>query len=686
MADHETAGEIESEADALAEGQDAPEIWLKHIERAKEDEKDWFKTAKAAVAVYEADESSESGSTSPAFNILHSNIETTVPALYNSTPIPDIRRRFGDADPVGKAAVDVIERGLMYTIDEYNFDGVIAEAARDGDLAGRGTARLRYEPEIVGEQVGSQKITTEHVIWDKWGRGPARSWAEVPWIFFEHDYTKADLERLGVSKKRIKELTFNDVQDRNSDTKAEKSPTGILKTVRGYEVWDKRSRAVMFIAEQDKKKFLAVKPDPLGLKDFFPVPAPLQPLRRRRDITPICPYEVYRLLVAELDRITKRINGLISQCRVRGLYDKRLGADLERLRFCDDGQYEPAEDATIFAQGSGGLEKAVMHWPLQEIITTLKELYVQREQIKQIIYEVTGLSDVLRGATNPNETLGAQQLKAQSGSRRMSTRQKEVARFCRDLFRMKAEVMCKHFTAENLSQMTAIQVTPEVEQLLRNDLMRSYRVDIETDSTIRADVSRSQEQMSLFLQGTAQYITSMSGVLEVAPGATQALVEIYASFARNFKLGKSAEDALDKLTQMAQQPPEPKPDPEQQKMQMEGQRMQAQMQADQQKMQIDMQLKQMDMQLKQFELQVKQQLAAIDMEKAQLDIQAKRESMNLDQQAKIFDMQTRKEMSSIDIQSRRQKTQADADARQQKMDQEHEAREAKKEAMGASDD
>lgn len=307
----------------------------------------------------------------------------------------------------------------------------------------------------------------------------------------------------------------------------------------------------------------------------------------------------------------------------------------------------------------------------------MKELYVQREQIKQTIYEVTGLSDVLRGATDPRETLGAQQLKAQSGSQRLSQRQNKVAKFCRDLIRIKAEIICRHFTSENLSLMTGIQVTPEIEQILRNEMLRSYRIDIETDSTIRADVARSQEQMSNFLQGTAQYASAMAPVLQLAPGATAPIVEIYAAFARQFKLGKSAEDALEKLSQAAAQPQPEKPDPEQQKMQaqmqMEQSKMQMQQaseqakaqretekqQADLQfmgaKAQLDMQIKQMDMQIKQLDLQVKQQMAEIELQKAAAELDLKRESMRLDQEAKVYDIQTRREMGAIDIETRRQK-------------------------------
>jgi len=686
MSDNETTGEIDSEEEALKRGLPLPAVYLKHIERAKKDEEAWRKSAKAAITVYEAGRPEKGEGETPAFNILHSNIETTVPALYNSTPIPDIRRRFGDADGVAKLAVDVIERGLSYTVDEYDFDATMREATRDGELAGRGTARVRYEPTTqpqVGpdgqpmmgpdgqpmQAVGKQLVTCEHVIWDKWGHGPARAWSEVPWIYFEHDFTESDLREIGVSDERITSLSLN---DQHEDGKAEASTgvenKGILKTCRVYEIWDKRHKAVLFIAEQDKERVLAAKPDPLKLVNFFPVPTPLQPLRRRADLTPICPYEVYKPLVEELDRVTKRIRSLVNQLRVRGLIDQRLAKDFERLKFCDDGQYEPADDASVFA-GGGGLDKAIAHWPMQETIAALQQLYQQREQVKQTIYEVTGLSDVLRGATNPNETLGAQQLKAQVGSQRLSTRQGQVARFARDLFRLKAEIMCTHFSPENLQAMTQVQITPEVVDLLRNEMMRAYRIDIESDSTIRADVARSQEQMTQFLSGTAQYAQSMASVLQLAPGATGAVVEIYAAFARHFKLGKSAEDALEKLVQAAQQPQEPQPSPEEQKAQAELQRMQAEMQmkgqqaqADmaiaQQKAQLELQMAQIKAQMLQLEFQTKQQLAGLEIQKAQADIALKRESMEMDREAKIFDMQSRQQMSEIDIEARRRKADA----------------------------
>lgn len=697
MAEH-TQGEITSDKDALASGYDKPGLWLRKIERAKQDERDWHDKAKEAVAIYESrDVYGEEGSSIglPAFNILHSNIEITVPSLYNSTPIADVRRRFGDADPVSKTAVDVIERALSYSLDQYDFDGVMVESTRDAELAGRGIPRLRYKPhDVTDDKVGYQEVTCEHVTWDKWGHGPARAWADIPWVYFEHDLTSEDLKEMGLGEDKIKKLCWDGHDEAKSDANSrDKEPTGVMKSVRAYEVWSKADRTVYFVAEQDKEQFLKVVQDPYKLEQFYPVPKAMQPLRRRNNLTPIVPYEIYKTQVSELDKVTKRINALIGQLKVRGLYDKRLAADFERLRYCEDGQYEPTDDVGIFAQGSGGgLEKAIAHWPLAEIVAALQQLYVQRDQIKQTIYEITGLSDVLRGATDPNETLGAQQLKAQQGSTRLSQRQRMVADCCRQLLRMKAEIICNHYTTENLAMMTGIQIAPEVEKVLKSDLLRSYRIDIESDSTVRADLARSQEQMSLFLQGTAQFASAMQPLLLQEPAAKGPIVQIYASFARHFKLGKSAEDALDQLIESASQPEQPKPSPEEQKMQLEQQKMQMQAQMDQQKQQAEMQkmqaelemkreMAEIDKQMKMLDLQLAQEKAQLEMQKMQMELGMKQQAMELDQEAKVFDIRTKQEMSAVDVQSRRDKAAADGEAREDKAAFDAEQREAKAKEM-----
>ncbi len=626
------SGEIVSRETAAAEGISPVTVWLKEIERAKKDEEKWREHANEAIKIYEGGEDKDGKGT--AFNILHSNIETVVPALYNSTPTPDVRRRYSDADPMAKQAVDVIERSVSYVLDQHDFDGAILEAVRDRSLAGRGVVRLRYRPQMVpitggdgqpvlnemtGEPettVGKQEVYVEYCVWDRFIRGPGTVWHLVPWIAYEHDYTERELKKIGVAPERIQALTFDDSKTGKDGEHDKRSSTGVYKTVKVYEVWDKDSRRVIFLTPQDKERPLQVVEDPLGLPDFFDTPPPLQGLRKRKDLTPLCPYEIYRPLIAELEKVQRRINSLVDQLKVRGLIDSQLAPDMEAIALLTDGQYKPVENAEKFTSGAARLEAAIAHWPMEPTVMALKELYVQREATKQTIFEVSGLSDILRGQSDAQETATAQQIKQQWGSMRIQRQQADVARYARDLFRLMASIICQHFTPDNLSAMTQIKIDPQVAQLLKDDVGRGFRIDIESDSTVRADMSRTQEQMSKFLEGTGMYMQSMGGLFQALPEALPVMVEVYTAFARKFKLGKQAEDALEKLPQIvmqkvkAMEQAKQGPSPEQQKAELDAKAREDEMAMKREGHQLDMQAKQADLAVKQQTSQIKMREAA----------------------------------------------------------------------------
>lgn len=627
MADTAKGQMIVSESQALKEGMDPSDVWLAQIDKAKEDEKSWRDEAFKAVEIYEGGETTKGKRIS--FNIYHSNIETMVPAAYNSTPVPDIRRRYDDPDPVSKIGADVIERALSYSVDQYEFDHTMRSVTRSALVTGRGVVRVRYKPQWkedlnpeTGEPIevkGYEEVACEAVPWNRFIRGPAHVWDAVPWVAFEHDLTAEEIGRLkGDESAGVADVAL-DGESRGEGKETSATPdAGVFKTSKVYEIWDRKRALVVFITDKKGDPPLRVEPDPLGLPGFYPVPRPLQPVMRETTLEPICPYTIYQPLVEELDIVTKRISRLVKQLRVRGLYDSGIKADLSQLSDVDDGTYLPASDATAFATGAGGLEKAIAHFPMEPTVLALRELYTQRDAIKQTIYEVTGLADIVRGASAASETATAQQIKAQYAGLRIQFLQKEVARVSRDLFRMKAAILCRHFEPENLQIMTGIQIPPEVIQLLKSDAMRSYRIDIESDSTIRGDVQRSLEQMTQFIQGTGQFVQAVSGMVQAAPPLLAPFLEVYASFARKFDLGKQAEDALDKLPQMVaqwQQQQQQQPDPNQQKAEADMKAKEAEMQMKREGHQLDMQAKQMD-------ISAKQQMAQIDMQKTRVGLVA----------------------------------------------------------------
>ena len=55
-----------------------------------------------------------------------------------------------------------------------------------------------------------------------------------------------------------------------------------------------------------------------------------------------------------------------------------------------------------------------------------------------------------------------------------------ISQFFRECFRIMAEVISEKFEPHQIQQMTGIEVTPEMQQVMKNDFLRTYTVDVET--------------------------------------------------------------------------------------------------------------------------------------------------------------------------------------------------------------
>ena len=689
-------GQIVSEKQAIIDGKTEVELWLDKLNAAKAEEKDWRESAKIASEVYEAGKDQKSH-----FNIYHANIETMIPALYNSTPIPDVRRRYDSPsidqtqfagmqpeqaqqamqqaqmqmmqrDKLFSDVAEATERGLIFSVDQFPFDDVMEDMVRDAAVTGRGVVRIRYEPRQEGNKL-IQTVRSELVTWNRFIRGPGISWHDVPFVAFEHDLTREQVLRLADDPASVAKITFSaardDGTDHGAESEREQKHKGILRTIKVYEIWDKTNLQVLFISPEYKEKPITREQDPLQLTEFFPVPRPAQFVRRLASMVPVCPYDVYKPLIDEIDAISRRIAQLIKQLKVKGIYDPRMAPDFEMLQDAEDGKYVAASASEDFLKGAAPkLENAVVHWPIEQIVNVIQALYQEREAIKQTIYEVMGIADILRGQVDPREKATQSQLKADSGNRRLQRSQNEIARVARDLFRMKAEIMHRHFSLEMLGEMTGMQITPDMEELIRGG-MRQYAIDIETDSTVRGDQTKYQGELNAFLQGTAQFGQAIAGLAPLMPQLIAPMTKVYGGFARKFNLGKQGEDALDELTEAGQQPPQ-QPD--------DGSEMQkAQMEAEMQARQEDMQMKREEMAAKQqetaqkadlemrkmdredqraaLEVQIKQleiQLKTLDIEAKQAEIGMKREQAHMDMQAKAMDVSHKARMADMEASER----------------------------------
>lgn len=544
-------------------------LWKESIDLASKEEKDWRKRAEQVLKIYAADGKDEN---KKKFNILYSNTETLKPAIINTPPVPDVRRRYGDDDPDGKAVSEVIERCISFAVDTSAFMDALKMDVQSMTLPGRGLSRVQYMPYSapgVGgmPQIVFQKLYLQNVQWDDFRHGPAKTWDGVPWEAFRHMMTRDQLNSLNPTigpKVELDAVVEGYVADKSSPNSA---PPDLFKRATVWEIWDKESRKVIFLAESYKDSVLATIDPPVVFENFWPNPKPLYALLQQDSLIPVELYKYYSEQADELEDITGRLRKLIKVLRWRGIRAKALGDAFNKIKDLDDGELAPAENAMEVMQSQGSLENGVWLMPIDKLIVVIKELAEQRERVKQTIYEITGIADIMRGATKPSETLGAQQLKTQWGTLRLQDMQTAVQVYCRDIFRIMAEVIAQKFTPQVIQLMTGIALTPQQVALMQNDIIRQYHIDIETDSTIRGDVAQQQQNISQFLQGLAQFTGAVGPMVEKGAMPPEVAIEMLVSFSRVFKLGRQVEDALDKWKMQAEQmaaapKPPPPPSPE----------------------------------------------------------------------------------------------------------------------------
>jgi len=192
----------------------------------------------------------------------------------------------------------------------------------------------------------------------------------------------------------------------------------------------------------------------------------------------------------------------------------------------------------------------------------------------------------------------------------------------------------------SMQEILDLPTREEVFQLLRSDITREYRIDIESDSTIRADVAYKQEQMAAFAQGFAQLGGILLPAVQEGFLPREAAVIFADAYASNFKLGKQVEDMFARLVEDAQKadkaPQKPKPE----EMKAQGEAM---------KLRMEMQGKQIDMQMKEREHQMK-------LEEMQADYAMKRAELDL----KAQELQLKQQQAQVDAALKQQQAQTDA--------------------------
>ena len=494
----DTEAEVEKTPEELRKEAKAVKKWLKRINDEKDVHEDYRDQGHEAWQIFLDDK--------PGHRIYYplfwSVVSIEHSAVYSNTPIPDIRPRNTDKNPLYKEAAQVMQQSLEFYLDNTDFDDNYDRTVEDYLIAATGVPRVKLDSEILDEEnIGFQLVRIEHTPWDRFGWEPVSNWDHCNWIYFEHHMQVKEIRARWGEDIEIDE-TDEDRPGRKGDgrsrTKNDKDK-GVV-----YEIWDKKNKE-MLIVIRGCSKIPEVMKDPLQLTGFFPVPEPMLLNLSPDELIPTTDYSYIQEFDADIQRMAKRRRALIEQIKAASLHDSSL-VEIENFMTISDGDSVPVEHLLERMEGKADLSNVMMFWPNDERIKVVQLLTEQINEMRANVDEIMGISDILRGSSNPQDAQGTNMIKERWAGIRLRKKQKAVQKQIRTLFRMMAEITVEHVTVDNLEAMTQMTVTPEMHDLLQNDLMRQFAIDVETDSTVAKDEMIDRAVRNELMKGITSFV------------------------------------------------------------------------------------------------------------------------------------------------------------------------------------
>jgi hypothetical protein len=334
-----------------------------------------------------------------------------------------------------------------------------------------------------------------------------------------------------------------------------------------FEIWCKEKRKVYWYAKSCDV-ILDVKDDPLGLDGFFPCPKPLVANVTSSNFMPRADYIFAQDQFNELDEINTRITWLTRAAKVVGVYDKSAEGIQRLFNQGSENQLVPVDNWAMFAE-RGGVKGQVDFIPIGDVVNAIDHLRVYRQDKVTQIYEVLGVSDIMRGSSKASETAAAQQIKAQFGSTRIQLKQFYIADWITQALRIKAEIICKHFQPETIIKRSNIERTPDAPlamaavQLLKDEEMNEYRINIEADSMAAMDWAAERDAAVQFMQGLGAFISQVAPMAQQVPAAAPVLMSLLQWSVSKFRVSTQIESVLDQAISALKQQgvPQPQPNP-----------------------------------------------------------------------------------------------------------------------------
>jgi len=641
------------------------------------------------------------------FPLFWASIQTIQPAFYSSTPVPIAEAEFGSSDPIASTAATIAERLGKYLVKVNPFDRVLYSTRDDFMLGDKATNRVIYDSEktdeaekiYVLEQAGPDGAPSlvdgngdiipegAELLEDEQGRyyeqeieddcaklipvpmedilhtPNARHWDEVQAIGFRLCLTRRDATDKFGDDARF--LTYGKRKG-SDESQAEKDSKSIDPVAEVWEIWDKQDRKVRYVSESLATRYL--KPvdsetdeidDPYKLCGFFPCPPFVLGTARPDSLYPVPLYAQLEDIIKQINGAYKRLCRLIRSTRRRGIFDQNVPELAILQSDADEGEYIPVKG---FAQivGEKGLGNLVQHFPVAELAQALQEMTSAVQTFKDYFYELSGVPDVLRGASDPVETAEAQKIKERHASLRFSAKQKMFQDLVRKDIELLVDLAIRTFEPNKIAEIVGARFMDEADQqnfmpalaLLKTDKWKNIRISIETDSTILVNEEADRRKRSELVTSITDAFAQIASIQNLPPSMTSFLQELLIYSVQGMRDSKALigklKEAVAQAADTGSTDTPPPPDYEAEKLQLKQFEIQTDAQLKTQELQLLAEKNASDAELKREELAIEAQKVGAEAATAQFKQQLDAQQQSFTQQIETLRVQNEQQKVALD--------------------------------------
>lgn len=678
----------------IKDGQKARESWLTWAERSWTEIKKRQRNNK--IWSYSPNSVKKRGK----YPVWHSIFKIRQPLILSRVGIPICKDTTQDGtDHIGATAALLKERLATNLAKSFNFLDVL-EAARDDFLATCfGHVRFYYERDVVKEKV-KERITpqqvpgTEEVVFldaageviesDDIGQDDEGFFIELDQIvdienerivgeplLYKDILIDPDIRRWPRCERLAFKLHFSVPSFKahfgtaayhalpKDDDLGDDEATPKKQNLVVWEIWDRYEKKCYWLPDNGEEFIEPVAntlPEEFeeeeqlnGLYDLdglFPCPEPLISNQSTDEFWPVPEYYQLVEIIEDIHTIFSRMMALTRAIRARVMFDSSIEGLKEALNEATEGDAFGVDNLAASLINNGGtLEAVVQYIPVEKMVAALASIYQAFEQRLNLIYKLTGTSDLLQGlVTDPTQrTFGERQMMEKYALNQLAEPQRKMQEFVRDCYELMTEMALKNFKDESLERYIIPATLPPVHQqnynaalaLLKDDRKR-FRIELETDSTIALNEQYDKAMRAELVNTLTGAIEKVSNIATQQPGLLEIELHALKFMIQGFRQGKMFQQeinlAIDRVIQQTQQAAQqPQPDPAQ-----------IQIQIEQQKLAIEQQKAATEGQAKMMGIQLEGQVNGI---KAQID----QMRLNLDAQNKAADRAVEVEKIRNDI-------------------------------------